>query len=104
MSISDVFHSRSIPRDLNIIKAEIRAEHRVKDRLFVLEYLPENSTGVELGVFTGLFSAVLSRHPKLAKVTFVDPWWTVYGERYPDWGPYTNFGRVKTRQAFETAK
>ncbi|HVR16986.1 MAG TPA: class I SAM-dependent methyltransferase [Candidatus Limnocylindrales bacterium] len=65
---------------------------------------PNNSTGAELGVFTGLFSAVLSRQRKLSKVTFVDPWWTVYGERYPDWGSYTDFGRVRTRQAFETAK
>ena len=104
MSVSDLFHSRHIPRNLNILKAEIEAEHRVKDRLFVLNYLPANSTGAELGVFTGLFSAVLSRQQKLSKITFVDPWWMTYGERYPDWGAYTDFGRVKTRQAFETAK
>jgi hypothetical protein len=104
MSVSDVFYSRYIPRDLNILKAETKAEHGVKDRLFVLQYLPNNSTGAELGVFTGLFSAVLSRQRKLSKVTFVDPWWTVYGERYPDWGSYTDFGRVRTRQAFEIAK
>jgi methyltransferase family protein len=104
MSVSDVFYSRHIPRDLNILRAEMKAEHRVKDRLFVLQYLPANSTGAELGVFTGLFSAVLSRQRKLSKVTFVDPWWTTYGECYPDWGSYTDFGRVRTRQAFETAK
>jgi Methyltransferase domain len=104
MSVSDVFYSRHIPRDFNILKAETNANHRVKDRLFVLKYLPDNSTGAELGVFTGLFSAVLSRQRKFSKVTFVDPWWMTFGERYPDWGSYTDFGRVKTRQAFETAK
>jgi hypothetical protein len=28
MSVSDVFYSRYIPRDLNILKAETKAEHR----------------------------------------------------------------------------
>jgi hypothetical protein len=104
MSVSDMFYSRHIPTDWNILKAELKFKHRVKDRLFVLQYLPANSTGAELGVFTGLFSAVLARQRKLSKVTFVDPWWTIYGECYPDWGPYTDFGRVRTRRAFETAK
>jgi hypothetical protein len=104
MSFSDIFYSGHIPKDLNIIKAELRADHRVKQRLFLLQYLPPNSTGAELGVFTGLFSAVISRQQKLSKVTFVDPWWTLYGERYPDWGSYTDYGRLRTRQAFETAK
>jgi methyltransferase family protein len=72
--------------------------------MFLLKYLPNNSTGAELGVFTGLLSAVISRQHKFSKVTFVDPWWTMYGERYPDWGSYTDFGRLSTRHAFETAR
>lgn len=104
MSVSDIFFCGHIPRDLNILQAEMKAKHRVRERLFLLQYLPANSTGAELGVFTGLFSAVISRQQKLSKVTFVDPWWTMYGERYPDWGSYTDFGRVRTRQAFATAK
>ena len=104
MSVSDIFCSRHIPWDLNILRAETKAKHRVRSRLFLLPYLPDGSTGAELGVFTGLFSAVLSRQRKFSKVTFVDPWWTTYGEHYPDWGAYTDFGRVRTRRAFETAK
>src|SRR5215216_3108234 len=103
MSVTDVLSSGHIARDLSVLKAEIKAGHRVRERLFVVEYLPANSTGAELGVFTGLFSAALSRQRKLSKITFVDPWWTMYGECYPDWGEYTDFGRLRTYQAFETA-
>jgi hypothetical protein len=104
MSVSEGLNSGHIARDLNVLKAETRVKHRIKERLFILQYLPANSTGAELGVFTGLFSALLSREKKFSKVTFVDPWWMMYGERYPDWGSYTDFGRLRTRQAFEMAK
>ena len=90
MSVSDIFYSGHVPRDFNIFKAEMKAKHRVRERLFLLQYLPGNSTGAEIGVFTGLFSAVISRQQKFSKVTFVDPWWRMYGERYPDWGSYTD--------------
>jgi hypothetical protein len=29
-----------------------------------------------------------------SRCPFVDPWWMLYGECYPDWGEYTDFGRL----------
>ena len=59
--------------------------------------------GPNLVVFTGLFSSLLARERKVAKVTFVDPWWTAHGDYYGDWGPYTDFGRLSTRTAHSLA-
>jgi hypothetical protein len=104
MSIRDVIYSGCISRDLSVLRAELNARHRVRERRFLIDYLPAESTGVELGVFTGLFSGVLSRQQKFSKLTFVDPWWLAHGECYSDWGSYTDFGRLKTRQAWEAAR
>jgi len=104
MTASDIFTAGCIPRDVNILKAELKTKHRIRERIFLLDHFPSSSVGLELGVFTGLFSAILSRQQKFAKVTFVDPWWMMYGECYPNWGSYTNFGRLRTRQAFDIAK
>jgi hypothetical protein len=51
-----------------------------------------------------LFSSVLAREQKISQVTFVDPWWKAYGDHFPDWGTYTDYGRMSTRNAFEIAK
>ena len=73
-------------------------------RRFIIELIPPNSVGAELGVFTGLFSSILARERKFSRVTFVDPWWEAFGDHYPDWGAYTDYGRVGTRQAFAIAQ
>ncbi len=31
----------------------------------------------------------------------MDPWWEAFGDHYPDWGAYTDYGRVGTHEAFE---
>jgi glycosyltransferase involved in cell wall biosynthesis len=102
--LRDILLSGSIPRDPHILRAELRAAHRIRSRLFILSFIPANSVGAELGVFTGLFSSILARQRKIARVTFVDPWWQEFGEQYPDWGAYTDYGRVSTRKAFEVAE
>jgi len=104
MSIIDIYYSWHFSKNRGVLNAELRADHRVKERMFILQHLPSNSVGAELGVFTGLLSAIFARTRKFAKVTFVDPWWTMYGERYPDWGQYTDFGRLRTEQAYLIAK
>lgn len=101
--LEEIVLSGAVPRDVSILRAELRLDHNVKNRLFILSYIPPNSVGAELGVFTGLFSAVLANQQKIAQVTFVDPWWKAFGEHYPNWGSYTDYGRVKTRSAFEIA-
>lgn len=104
MTVADVIISRHIPRDLSVLKAEIKADHRVAERRFLIDYLPANSVGAELGVYSGLFSALLTRQRKFRKVTFVDPWWKMYGDKYPNWGSYTDSGRVSTNAIYAAAK
>jgi hypothetical protein len=102
--LRDILASRYISTDLNILRAEVRAPHRIIGRKFIVEFIPPNSVGAELGVFTGLFSSILARERKILRVTFVDPWWEAYGDHYPDWGAYTDYGRVSTRKAFEVVQ
>jgi methyltransferase family protein len=103
--LADIYHSGYLPRSLSILKTELRYNHRVAERTFILDFIPPNSVGAELGVFTGLFSSLIARNRKIARVTFVDPWWEAFGEFYPDgWGRYSDFGRLRTRDAYETAR
>ena len=37
------------------------------------------------------------------RLFLVDVWWTQFGEYYPDWNVYTDFGRLPTRVAYEAA-
>jgi hypothetical protein len=101
--LEEILVSGIVPRDSNILKVELRLKHKVKSRLFLLDYILPDSIGAELGVFTGLFSSILAKEPKITQVTFVDPWWKAFGEHYPNWGSYTDYGRIKTRNAFEVA-
>jgi hypothetical protein len=102
--LQDIVVSGYVPRDLNILRAEILNDHRVRSRMFILDFIPPNSVGAELGVFTGLFSSVLARERKISRVTFVDAWWEAFGDYFPDWGAYTDYGRIGTRKAYEVAK
>lgn len=102
--IRDVLLSGHVPLNASVLRAELWADHRVKNRLFMLQFIPPNSTGAELGVFTGLFSSQLAMHHNVTKITFVDPWWTTFGEYYPDWGSYTDFGKLKTRAAYAASE
>src|SRR5262245_24992588 len=73
--LADIIASGVMPRKMSLLRAEALAPHRVAERKFLLQFIPENSTGAEIGVFTGLFSSVLAAERKISKVTFVDPWW-----------------------------
>jgi hypothetical protein len=101
--LNDIVVSSSMSLNISILKAELYVNHLIKCRAFVLKYVPENSVGAELGVFTGLFSSILARSKRISTITFVDPWWEAYGDTYPDWGPYTDYGRLTTRGAFHIA-
>lgn len=97
--LGDIWRSGVLPKDAATWRSELWVDHRVGARCFLLAHIPADSTGAELGVFTGLFSAVLARQRKIRQVTFVDPWWLAFGERYPSWGAYTAFGALSTSEA-----
>ncbi len=85
-------------------EAETTGEHRLQSRRPILRLLEPGTTGAELGVFTGLFSEVIVADVKPAVLHLVDPWALAYGERYPDWGAYTDGGRLTTAAAQEAAE
>jgi hypothetical protein len=65
-----------------------------------LKGLPADSIGAEVGVFRGEYTEKILRLVRPRRLHLIDAWWTLYGERYPDWGAYTDFGRLTTRDAF----
>jgi hypothetical protein len=75
----------------------------LQHRAWMLPNLPKGGVGVELGVFTGLFSEQIIRLAQPKRLYLVDMWWTKYGDLYPDWGPYTDYGMLPTRVAHDAA-
>ena len=75
----------------------------LEERKWILPLVPKHSVGAELGVFTGLFSEAISEAVQPKRLYLVDVWWTQFGEYYPDWNVYTDFGRLPTRVAYEAA-
>ena len=87
-----------------VIREIKQRRQREPARQDFLRILPKRSVGVELGVFKGEFAKHILQIVRPKELHLIDPWWKVYGERYPDWEDYTDFGRLKTRDAFEAAK
>jgi hypothetical protein len=86
-----------------LYRAEHDADHRIGARRDILNLLAPGTVGAELGVFTGLFAAVIVETVRPSVLHLVDPWWLKYGERYPDWGAYTAGGTLPTRIAHDAA-
>jgi hypothetical protein len=72
-----------------------------RERKDFLRKLPKKSVGLELGVFKGEYSEQILRIVQPRELHLVDMWWVAYGEYYPNWGKYTDFGQLKTRQAYD---
>jgi Methyltransferase domain len=66
-----------------------------------LELLPKGGIGAELGVYRGEFTSDLLRVTQPRELHLIDPWWTEFPETYPDWGDYSDHGRLTARQAYE---
>jgi hypothetical protein len=99
----DVLRTGPLHLDKSLLRAELTRNHRVSSRHFLAEMLPKGGIGAEIGVFTGLFSAVLLDVAKPSRAYFVDPWWEAHGPTYPNWGNYTDYGRLSTEVAYRTA-
>lgn len=68
---------------------------RSRRRDFLASYVRKGGVGAELGVFWGHFSEVILDEFKPRRLYLIDVW-DLQGERYPDWGRYTDFGRLRT--------
>lgn len=71
---------------------EIRRLHA---RQWILNYIPTESVGAEIGVFRGHFTEVILGTNKPKKLYLVDPW-TKIGESFSWSDEYTNFGTLPT--------
>lgn len=100
----DVLAAGAGPLDPALWRAELSIDHRVRARRFIAEHVPKHGRGVEIGVFTGLFSAMLLEVAQPREAWFVDVWWDEFGPIYPDWGAYTAWGTLSTRTAFNAAR
>jgi hypothetical protein len=69
-----------------------------------LRALPQNAVAAEIGVFRGEFTRHILRTCKPQELHLIDAWWTLFGDRYPNWGAYTDFGELKTRTAYEDCR
>ncbi len=65
-----------------------------------LELFPNNSIGLELGVFKGEFTKQILEIVKPSELHLIDVWWKLYGEYYPNWGAYTGNGTLRTKDAY----
>jgi hypothetical protein len=99
----DVVRVGSLQLDKSLLRAELFHNHRISSRQFLAEMLPKGGVGAEIGVFTGLFSSVLLESARPRRAYFVDPWWKAFGPTYPDWGRYTDHGRLSTEVAHSAA-
>jgi hypothetical protein len=99
----DVLRVGNVLMDSALVRAEFLKDHRIRARLDLVKLLPRHSVGAEIGVFTGLFSTILLDAVRPTKMYFVDPWWKEFGSHYPDWGLYTDHGKLSTATAHRAA-
>lgn len=77
-------------------------KQRLERRTYILDRLPRNSIGAEIGVFRGHFSEIICRIVQPRKFYLIDPW-TKIGETF-GWGKeYTNFDKLRTADARDEA-
>jgi predicted O-methyltransferase YrrM len=85
-----------------------RKDHRegwhAGTRRFMANYVQPGGIGAEIGVFWAHFAEVLAADFKPAKLYLVDPWHKLHGDTYPNWGRYTNFGALTTRETLNRAR
>ena len=76
---------------------------RLRDREWILNLVPSNTIGAELGVFRGHFSELILDRVRPKKL-YLNDFWRLQGTHYDDYGDYTNFGRLPTALAMEEVK
>lgn len=84
-------------------EVEKKIDPRFERRRQILDYIPRWTRGAEIGVFTGQFSELIIQVAKPKKYWAVDPWFTIYGDLFPNWGEYSAHGKLETRAGYDAA-
>jgi hypothetical protein len=69
-------------------------------RYFLFDF-PIDSVCAEIGVFRGRWTRHILEVTRPRELHLIDAWWELYGDFFPDWGSYTEFGHLATRRAYE---
>ena len=85
-------------------KVEAVINPRLKERDAILSLIPTASVGAEIGVFTGMLSEYLLDKVKPTKLYLVDPWSKLHGERFPNFGAYSDHGKLQTAAALNAVR
>ena len=70
----------------------------------LLDKMQKRGICAEIGVFKGENAKRIIKITKPEKLYLIDVYWKEYGKYYPDWGEYTDFGKLKTTHAYKQAK
>jgi hypothetical protein len=89
---------------LGVVKHRVGTALGRPRRWRYLEHLPKGGVGAEIGVFRGEFTPHILRVTRPRHLHLIDGWWELYGDRYPDWGEYTEHGQLETRRAYAEAR
>jgi len=96
---------RALKRSRNLLDRISGTPRRwYASRAHMLRHLPRHARGAELGVYRGEFMRHLLEATRPRELHLVDGWSPLFGETFPDWGEYTDFGRMKTREAFDAVE
>ncbi len=72
-------------------------------RYFLFDF-PTESVCAEIGVFRGEWTRHILEVTRPKELHLIDVWWELYGDFFPDWGSYTDFGHLATRRAYDDAQ
>jgi len=71
------------------------------NRRYFLSDFPTGSVCAEVGVFRGGWTRHILEVARPKELHLIDGWWEIFGDFFPDWGSYTEFGQLATRRAYD---
>lgn len=102
-SFSDRSHSNRFVRKVGYAlswKIGERINATPNRRYFLFDF-PTGSICAEIGVFRGRWTRHILEVTRPRELHLIDAWWELYGDFFPDWGDYTEFGHLGTRRAYD---
>jgi SAM-dependent methyltransferase len=102
-SFSDWLHANRLVRQAGYaLSSKIGKRLRTApNRRYFLSDFPHDSVCAEIGVFRGEWTRHVLEVTRPKELHLIDVWWELYGEVFPNWGSYTEFGQLGTRRAYD---